>query len=280
MSDVIKSIGTSGRDYATITSWEAALDNITYPDASTTAIGECYNDSVFNESVNIGTPGTNIVEIVLQAAEGRVIDLVDRHAAGVDHQPAQLVGIELLRYKTPGEIADDGGSGKWDIANIGAEPQRAKEIAFTAAYCEIESTYLVPAGSDITSVDQVDQPGRRIASAARAAYDLWLENNLQHAELVHGSGLDGSFGVFVEQKCDALAGLRPRLLTDAEQLPGSRVLDGRFTAVQQAMGTPRGRDDAGFEYLTTFVETAKAEGFVAELIAKHGVVGLSVAGPA
>ena len=189
------------------------------------------------------------------------------------------VGLELLRYKTPGEIADDAGSGLWDVANIGAEPQRAQEIAFTAAYCEIESTYLVPAGSDIDSVDQVDQPGRRIASAARAAYDLWLENNLKHAELVHGSGLDGSFDVFVEQQCDALAGLRPRLTTDAERLPGSRVLDGRFTAVQQAMGTPRTRDAAGFEYLATFVEKAKAIGLVAELIDRHEVSGLSVAAP-
>ena len=188
------------------------------------------------------------------------------------------VGLELLRYKTPGEIADDAGSGLWDVANIGAEPQRAQEIAFTAAYCEIESTYLVPAGSDIDSVDQVDQPGRRIASAARAAYDLWLENNLKHAELVHGSGLDGSFDVFVEQQCDALAGLRPRLTTDAERLPGSRVLDGRFTAVQQAMGTPRTRDAAGFEYLATFVEKAKAIGLVAELIDRHEVRGLSVGG--
>ncbi len=245
-----------------------------FPEPSAAAVAALAPTGVLRAAINL----SNFLLVTGKGADG--------NPEGVSPDMAKTlaarlgVGIELLRYKTPGEIADDGGSGKWDIANIGAEPQRAKEIAFTAAYCEIESTYLVPAGSDITTVDQVDQPGRRIASAARAAYDLWLENNLQHAELVHGSGLDGSFDVFVEQQCDALAGLRPRLLTDAEQLPGSRVLDGRFTAVQQAMGTPRGRDDAGFDYLTTFVETAKAEGYVAELIAEHSVVGLSVAGPA
>jgi len=190
------------------------------------------------------------------------------------------VGIELLRYKTPGDLADAAPSGVWDIGNIGAEPARAESIAFTAAYCEIEATYIVPAGSSITTVEEVDQPGKRIVSAARSAYDLWLVRNIEHAELIQVKGLDESFDTFVEQQADALAGLRPRLITDVERLPGARLLEGKFTAVQQAMGTPRGRDQAGFEYLTAFVEDARASGFVAELIAKHGVQGLSVAPPA
>ena len=190
------------------------------------------------------------------------------------------VGLELLRYKTPGEIADAAASGIWDVGNIGAEPARAEAMAFTAAYCEIEATYMVPAGSTITTIAEVDQPGRRIASAARSAYDLWLERNIHHAELVQVTGLDGSFEAFVDQKLDALAGLRPRLITDVERLPGARILEGRFTAVQQAMGTPRGRDDAGFAYLQAFVEHAKASGLVASFIDAHHVVGLTVAGPA
>jgi polar amino acid transport system substrate-binding protein len=190
------------------------------------------------------------------------------------------VGLELLRYKTPGELADAAGSGVWDIGNIGAEPARAEHIAFTAAYCEIEATYLVPPGSTVTTVEEVDQPGMRIASAARSAYDLWLERNIAHAELIQVSGLDASFDAFVEQKLDALAGLRPRLITDVERLPGARLLDGRFTAVQQAMGTPRGRDEAGFAYLVAFVEDAKASGLVADLVERHQVKGLTVAGPA
>ncbi len=190
------------------------------------------------------------------------------------------VGLELLRYKTPAAIADDAGSGKWDIGNIGAEPARAEFIDFTAAYCEIESTYIVPAGSDITSIEEVDQPGHKIASADRSAYGLWLDRNIKHAEIINAQGLDGSFQAFVDQKCDALAGLLPRLITDVERLPGARILEGRFTAVQQAMGTPRGRDQVGFDYLKTFVEAAKADGLVAGLIEKHKVQGLSVAPPA
>jgi polar amino acid transport system substrate-binding protein len=183
------------------------------------------------------------------------------------------VGVELLRYKSPGAVSDDADSGAWDIGNIGAEPKRAEKIAFTDAYCEIEATYLVPPDSDITSVEEVDQPGRRIASAHRSAYDLWLERNLQHAELVQVTGPDASFNALVEQKLDAMAGLRPGLINDVDRLPGSRILDGRFTAVRQAMGTPRDRDPAGYAYLAAFVELAKVNGFVADRIATHDVTG-------
>jgi len=78
---------------------------------------------------------------------------------------------------------------------------------------------------------------------------------------------------------DALAALKPRLVTDAESLPGSRILDGRFTAVQQAVGTPKGRS-AGARYLSEFVEDIKKTGLVAKTIEKNGVRGLTVAAPA
>jgi polar amino acid transport system substrate-binding protein len=189
------------------------------------------------------------------------------------------VDVELVPFKSPGELADAATADAWDVGNIGAEPARATSIAFTAAYCEIECTYLVPPGSPITRIDEVDRPGIRIASAPRAAYDLWLERNIEHAELVRAEDLTGSYDLFVGRGLDALAGLRPALVKDAERLPGSRLLDGKFSSVQQAMGTPRGRDDAGFAYLSAFVERMKATGFVAERIAAHGVVGLSVAPP-
>ena len=40
----------------------------------------------------------------------------------------------------------------WDVGLIGAEPQRADAIDFTAAYVEIEATYLVPPGSQLQSI--------------------------------------------------------------------------------------------------------------------------------
>ncbi len=188
------------------------------------------------------------------------------------------VPVAYVPFARPGELADAVDSDVWDIGLIGAEPARAEKIAFTAAYVEIEATYLVPAGSPLTTIAEVDRPGVRIAVTARSAYDLWLARNIAHAELLRSDSLDGAFERFVDEKLDALAGLRPRLLSDASKLPGARILDGQFTAVQQAVGTPRG-NIAGAAFLRSFVEEAKASGLVARLIERHHVHGLSVAPP-
>lgn len=186
------------------------------------------------------------------------------------------VKLKLVPLKTPGELADAAGSDVWDIVLIGAEPARAEKIAFSPAYAEIEATYLVPAGSRLRTIAEVDRPGIRIAVSARSAYDLWLVRNIRQAQLVHAEGIDAAFKLFVNDKLEALASLRPRLLTDAVKLPGARILDGQFTAVQQAVGTAKS-NLAAAAFLRGFVEEAKASGFVAELIARHHVAGLSVA---
>jgi len=186
------------------------------------------------------------------------------------------VPVKYVRFQTPGELADAAGTGAWDIGLIGAEPQRAEAIAFTAAYCEIESSYLVPAGSRLKTIADVDAVGVRIATAGRAAYGLWLERNIKRATLVRTDTVDGAVELFARDRLEALAGLRPRLLTDIEKLPGARILDGTFMSVQQAIGTSR-KNVAGAQFLRGFVEEAKASGLVARLIAKHKVRGLSVA---
>ena len=137
----------------------------------------------------------------------------------------------------------------------------------------------MPASSPIRNVDEVDQPGMRVAVTARSAYGLWLENNIKKAELLQFDSADAALKEFDSGKTDAYAGLRPGLLQVAQARPGSRILDGQFTAVRQAVGTPR-KNSAGAAFLREFVEEAKKSGLVARLIERHGVVGrLSVAPP-
>lgn len=186
------------------------------------------------------------------------------------------LAIAYVPYANPGALADAAARDEWDIALIGAEPQRAAVIAFTSAYAEIEATYLVPAGSALTTLETVDQPGRRIAVADRTAYGLWLDRNVRHAELHRIAGVEASMALFVANKLDALAGLRPRLIKDAETLPGARLLPGHFMTVQQAIGVPRAKETA-LPWLEAFVREARTGGRVADLITQFSVKGLSVA---
>jgi polar amino acid transport system substrate-binding protein len=192
---------------------------------------------------------------------------------------ARRLGVpyNYLSYESPGILADAAKTGVWDVAFLGAEPTRANEIDFTPAYVEIESTYLVPPDSPIQSVDQVDRPGVRISVSNRSAYELYLSRTIKHAQLMKVDGIDASYDQFVEKKLEALAGLRPRLISDVLRLPGSRILEGRFTAVQQAAGTPKGRDPAVLGYLREFIADVKASGFVARAIERHNARGLNVA---
>ena len=220
--------------------------------------------------LRVGINTGNFLLVNKDSASGIAVDL------GRELGKRLGVPVDLVTYDAAGKLADGVKAGAWDVAFLGAEPQRAGEIAFTAAYLEIPATYLVPAGSTIRALGDVDREGVRIAVAQKSAYDLYLSRNLKHAQLLRAEGIQGSYDLFVAQKLEVLSGLKPRLVTDAEKLPGSRVLEGQFTAVQQAIGTPKGRE-AGAKYLREFAEDLKASGLVAEVIARHGVRGVSVA---
>jgi polar amino acid transport system substrate-binding protein len=118
--------------------------------------------------------------------------------------------LAVVPYESAGTMADAGASGAWDVAVLGAEPERASRIAFSPPYLEIEATYLVPAGSPIRSIADVDRDGVRVAVSAKSAYDLLLGRTLRHARLVRVSGVEPSFELFVADKLDALAVRSPR----------------------------------------------------------------------
>tara|TARA_B110000116_G_C16753725_1_gene544710 strand:- start:573 stop:1307 length:735 start_codon:yes stop_codon:yes gene_type:complete len=185
--------------------------------------------------------------------------------------------LELIPYPSPGEIADDAGNNKWDICNIGAEPQRAEKINFSSAYAEIQATYLIQPGSTIKSLEEVDLKGNRISVADRTAYGLWLERNIKNAELITVDGVGESVKIFIEDNLDALAGLRPQLIDTVKEIKDSTLLDGYFMSVQQAIGTSKNNTNAT-KYIARFVEEMKSNGYVKQLIEKHKVEGkLSVA---
>jgi polar amino acid transport system substrate-binding protein len=186
------------------------------------------------------------------------------------------VNVLFLIYDTPAKLTDDLKNGSWDIAFLAADPLREEDIDFTAAYVEIEASYLVPPGSPITSISEADQEGVRISVANKSAYEMWLTRHIKHAQLVLALNADESFRKFVDEDMDALSGLKPRLLIDAAKLPGSNIIEGRFTAIQQAVGLPKGRTE-GLAYISAFIEDIKRSGIVASTIQRNGIHGVTVA---
>lgn len=219
---------------------------------------------VLRAGINLG----NILLVTGKAANGDPEGVAPSLAAVI----AEHLGlsVELVPFASPGEVADALAEDAWDIALIAEEPERAKTIAFVDAYVEIEATYMVPEASPLRTIADVDAPGVRIAVSDRSAYDLYLSRTLQHAELVRAKGLQGALDLYVNEKLDTLAGLRPALKENAADLGGQRILDGRYTAVRQAIGT-KPKNQALQTAIAAFLKTAKADGTIAGLLERFGV---------
>jgi polar amino acid transport system substrate-binding protein len=212
-------------------------------------------------------------------------DRATGESQGVAVDLAQEIGkrlgvpVEIAAYDSVAVMGDAAPTGAWDIAFLGSDPAREKIMSFTAAYLEIEATYLVPGASPLRTAADVDREGVRVAAPARANYELYLSRNLQRAKLVSTPSADAAFEMLATGQVEALAGLTQSLLGLAPKLPGSRLVEGRFMGVQQSIAVPRGKE-AGLRFLQTIVEGAKQSGLVARAIERTGAKGVSVAPPA
>ncbi len=180
------------------------------------------------------------------------------------------VPVTLVPFDAAGKMTDTARSNVWDIAFLGIDPARAQDIDYSAAYVELEGTYLVPAGSPLRTIADVDHEGLRISVTTKSAYDLFLSRAIQHAQIVRAPSTPESISVFASQKLEALAAPRTALVPVAARFPGSRILEGHFMTIPQAAGIPKGRPAAA-RYLRSFIEEMKASGFVAEALKRHGL---------
>ncbi|MDR0276593.1 MAG: transporter substrate-binding domain-containing protein [Paucimonas sp.] len=184
------------------------------------------------------------------------------------------VGLELRTYDAAGKVFAALEENAWTLAFLAIEPVRAAQISFSEPYVLIEGTYLVKADAPYSRIEDLDQPGLRLAVGNGAAYDLYLSRTLQHAELYRADTSAGAVDLFIDQHLDAAAGVRQPLEQVAAKDPDYRVMQGAFTAIRQAVAVPRGRD-AGSAYIRDFVERRLAEGFVRGALLASGQTDVS-----
>jgi polar amino acid transport system substrate-binding protein len=220
--------------------------------------------------INYGNPVLATKDPNSGQLSGVVVDLARELGRRTD------LPVELVGFESAGKLVEGVQAAAWDVAFLAVDPGREQEISFTAPYIEIEGTYLVPPGSALGAIADVDRDDVRVGVSSKSAYDLFLSRNLKHAQLVRASSPKEAFELIVAGKVDVLGGVRQHLVANTVRLPGSRVLEGRFMAIQQALGFPKARE-AGLNYLREFIEDVKASGFVARALEKAGVPGVSIA---
>jgi polar amino acid transport system substrate-binding protein len=189
------------------------------------------------------------------------------------------VGIDYVTFDAAGKVVEAVKAGLWDIAFLAIDPVRAAGIAFTAPYVIIEGVYLVPKDSGLHAVADVDRDGVRVGVAQGSAYDLYLTRALKHAKLVRQPSGPEALEMFMRDHLEVAAGVRQPIVAFAQAHPDTRLIPGRFMAIEQAMGTVKGRE-AGIAYLRSFIEEMKSCGFVARALEASGQGDASVAPPA
>src|SRR5215475_10388636 len=122
---------------------------------------------------------------------------------------------------------------------------------------KIEHGYLVPSGSPIQTMRDVDRPGIRVGVPAGGTVIPPLKRTLKDAQIVE-VGMPEASELVRSGKIDVFAANKANLFAISDKLPGSRVLEGRFSVDRFAIGAPKGRE-AAMPYLRKFIESAKTE---------------------
>jgi polar amino acid transport system substrate-binding protein len=209
----------------------------------------------------------------LGEVKGVTVDLVRAFAE------ALKLPLVLQVYENSGQVTDAVGKGDCDLAFMPQDAERAKKVDFGPAYYFISSTYLVPAGSTIQSIEAVNRPGVRIVaisntttarSARRTAPNASVEE-VTSVDLMTEMARTGSGDAFALSH-DSFAGLLPKL-------PGARVLSGNFQQTGIAVAVPKGRP-AALKIASALLEDAKKSGLVRRALDAAGFKDAVVAPPA
>ena len=214
-----------------------------------------------------GTP-TSILEPQSQTPRGVGYEIGKTLAGklGVPYQPVVFAkNAEVLEAVRTGAV---------DMAFTNASAARAKLIDFAQPYLEIELGYLVPKGGKVTSIADVDAKGIRIGVTQGSTSDSTLSRDLKNAEVVRLVTLKDGIDALAAGKIDAYATNKATLFEMADQLSGSKVLDGRWGLERHAIAIPKGRESA-LDYLRQFTDTIRKEGLVKAAASRAGLRGIA-----
>src|SRR5207253_6103216 len=152
-------------------------------------------------------------------------------------------------------------AGGVDMTVSNATPARAQDVAFSQTLLSIELGVLVPAASTIATLAEVDKPGVRVGVTRGSTSERTLPKLLPQATVVPAQNLKAAIEMFAGRELDAFATNKAVLFEMSDQMPGARVLDGRWGVEHIAVAIPKGREN-GLEYLRRFVTDVQSSGLL------------------
>ena len=215
----------------------------------------------------LGAPASIVRAATLDESKGVGFDL--------GKELARRIGVpfEPVVYPSPGAIVGGLKGGEWDVTFFGPSPERESVLDFTAPFLVIEHGYLVPAGSPISTFDAVDRPGVRIGAPQGGSVNAFLSRTIKNATVVASPSVPAGADMLKSGTVDVFAANKANLFQLADNMPGSRVLDGRIGVDEVAIALPKGRAAAGMAYLRKYIAAAKSEGLIDASVKRAGLRG-------
>lgn len=253
----------------------------TAPDLRNAAIAQLGGSTgTLRAAINLGNPilasrtaGGGLQDVQgVQGVQGVSVDLARTVARRLG------LTLELVPFDSAGSVVAAVKARQVELAFVAIDPVRAADIDYTAPYVIIEGAYLVRNDSPLQANAEVDRAGTRVVVGRGSAYDLFLTRALASATLVRTPTSPEVVDQFLAQHLDVAAGVRQQLEADAARVGGVRMLPGRFMAIEQSIGVPKGRT-AAQAWLSAFIQDMKASGFVQSALQRHGIAGAAVAPP-
>ncbi|MFL9913119.1 ABC transporter substrate-binding protein [Paraburkholderia sp. RL17-337-BIB-A] len=259
----------AGIGAAGVASLVACSSAATSPPAPADAVAQLAPSGTLRAAINYGNPTLATKDPATGELHGVSVDLARELARRLG------VPVEFVQYPAARKVVEGARDQAWDVGFVGIDPDRAKDMVYTAPYLIIEGVYMVRQDSAIRTNADVDRTGTRIAVSGGSAYDLFLTREIKNAQLVRAPDPTQVADTMIQQSLEVAAGVKQRSEVDAKRIGGLRLLDGNFMVIRQAMATLKGRP-AGARYLTAFVEDVKASGFVAASLQRNHIEGASV----
>jgi polar amino acid transport system substrate-binding protein len=186
------------------------------------------------------------------------------------------VPLTLVECESSGAIIESASTGTWDVSFTPVDAERKKSVDFGPNYFLGESTYMVPAGSLIASIADVDREGVRVLGVENTATIRSARKSLKNTTAIGVSSLNEALEKFRDGEADAIALGKESLRSLLPQFPGARMLDGHFHAAGTAVAVPKGNADA-LEVFSRLIEDLKSDGTVRRIFDAHGMETATVA---
>lgn len=195
-------------------------------------------------------------------------------AYDLGHELARWLGVpvELIEYRRIAEVIEAMKIGEVDFTFTNATDARARDVNFTLPMISLELGYLVPSGSKLQSMADIDQAGIKVGVTQGSSSQGTLGRLYKQASLVPVASLKQAADLLKQGQLDAFATNKGILNELADSVPGARILDGRWGLEHMAIAIPKGRE-SGMSYLSSFALSVRRDGTLYDIVARSGLRG-------